>query len=154
MLDFNEADKKKKTERILIQENPGNLSEEMLSKLEEKVKASLKDGYLSCPTAWKIARESDVPKISIGEIADRLGIRITDCQLGCFKIAKTPYDNSPGKNLDNEVITAIKTLKEKDQLTCARVFELARQFKLKPIDIAYEISTMGLKFHSCQLGCF
>jgi hypothetical protein len=154
MRDFNEADKKRKTERIRLPENPGNLSGETLSALEEKVKASLKDGYLSCPVAWKIAREADVPKLSVGEITDRLGIRITDCQLGCFEIEKTPYDNSSGKSPDAEVTNTIKKLKESDQLTCASVFELARQFKLKPIYVANEINAMGLKFHSCQLGCF
>jgi hypothetical protein len=154
MRDFNEADKKKKTERIQLPENPVNLSGEMLSDLEEKVKAALKDGYLSCPTAWRIAKDSDVPRIAVGVIADRLGIRITDCQLGCFKVEKTVYDSSPDENIDTEVIPALKALKANDELTCARVFELAHRFKLKPMDIANEINAMGLKFHSCQLGCF
>ena len=142
MRDFNEGDRKKKSVRIQIQKNPGNLSEELLSQLEGTVKAALKDGYLSCPVAWGIARKSNVPKIAVGEITDRLSIRITNCQLGCFKIEKTPYDKSVHKNIDSEVITMLETLKEKDQLTCARVFDLARQFKLKPIVIANEISAI------------
>jgi hypothetical protein len=154
MRHFGEADQKKKGERIHIQENPGNLSRELLSHLEDKVKTSLKDGYLSCPAAWKIANEYNVPKIAIGEIADRLGIRIIDCQLGCFKIEKTPYDKSAHTSIDGEVITMLETLEEEEQLTCARVFDLARQFKLKPIAIANEMSARGLKIHGCQLGCF
>ncbi|GAI11094.1 unnamed protein product, partial [marine sediment metagenome] len=75
MRDFNETDKKKKKARIQIPENPANLSKEKLLQLEDKVKASLKDGYLSCPIAWKIAKEADVPKIAVGEITDRLSIR-------------------------------------------------------------------------------
>jgi len=94
MRDFNEADRKKKNTRIRIQKNPGNLSKEVLSRLEDMVIASLKDGYLPCPVAWKVAKEANVPKVTIGEITDRLGIRITNCQIGCFKIEKTPYDNS------------------------------------------------------------
>ncbi|MBW2342073.1 MAG: hypothetical protein JRF50_17310 [Deltaproteobacteria bacterium] len=154
MRDFSEADQKKKNERIHIQENPGNLSKGLLSQLEGTLKAALKDGYLSCPVAWEIAKESDVPKTAIGEIADRLSIRITNCQLGCFKIEKTPYDKSVHKNIDGEVITTLETLKEKDQLTCAKVFELARQFKLKPMVIANEVNAIGLKVRGCQLGCF
>ncbi|MFC1934116.1 hypothetical protein ACFLXX_03080 [Chloroflexota bacterium] len=154
MRDFNEADQKKKNERIHTQENPGNLSEELLSELESVVKASLKDGYLSCPIAWRIAKESNVPKIAVGNITDKLGIRITNCQLGCFKIEKTPYDKSVHINIGSEVVTMIKALEESDQLTCAKVFDLARQYKLKPIVIADEINSMGLKIHSCQLGCF
>ena len=154
MRDFNEGDREKKSARVQIQKNPGNLSEESLSELESVVKASLKDGYLSCPVAWGIARKSNVPKTTIGEITDRLGIRITNCQLGCFSIEKTLYDKSSHKNIDSEVITMIKTLKECDKLTCVKVFDLARQYNLKPMVIADEINSMGLKIHSCQLGCF
>ena len=154
MRDFNETDKKKKQARIQIEENPGNLSKESLLEMESAVKASLKDGYLSCPTAWRMAKEANVPKIAVGKITDRLGIRITNCQLGCFSIEKTPYDKSSQKNTDNAVITMINTLKESNQLTCAKVFDLARQYKLKPMVVADEINAMGLKISSCQLGCF
>ena len=154
MRDFNEGDRKKKGARIQIQKNSDNLSEELLSELESIVKASLKGGYLTCPVAWGIARKSNVPKIIVGEITDRLGIRITNCQLGCFKVEKTPYEKSTHTNIDGEVITMLETLKENDQLTCARVFDLARQFKLKPVVIANEMSARDLKIRGCQLGCF
>ena len=154
MRDFSEGDQKKKKARIRIQENPGNLSKELLSQLEGAVKASLKDGYLSCPVAWKIAKEANAPKVAVGEIADRLGIRITNCQVGCFQIEKTPYDKSAHKNIDGEIITILETLKETDQLTCAKVFDLARKFKLKPMVIANEVNARGLKIRRCQLGCF
>jgi hypothetical protein len=154
MREFSEGDRKKKQARIQTEESPGNLSRESLLELESAVKASLKDGYLSCPVAWGIARKSNVPKIVVGEITDRLGIRITNCQLGCFKVEKTPYEKSTHTNIDGEVITMLETLKENDQLTCARVFDLARQFKLKPIVIANEMSARGLKIRGCQLGCF
>lgn len=145
---------KRKIERIQIQENPGDLSKESLSELESVVKASLKDGYLSCPIAWGIAKKFNVPKIVVGEITDRLGIRITNCQLGCFKIEKTPYDKSTHKNIDGEVIAMLETLKENDQLSCAKVFDLAWQYRLKPIVLANEMSARGLKISGCQLGCF
>ena len=154
MRNFNEADRKKKNTRIRIQENPGNLSKEVLSQLEDTVKDSLKDGYLPCPVAWKIAREANVPKIAIGEITDRLGIRITNCQIGCFKIERTPYAQSVSKNMDSEITTLLETLKANNQLTCTEVFALARQFKLKPIVIANEATARALKIHGCQLGCF
>ena len=154
MRDFNEADRKKKMERIHIRENTGNLSKESLSELESVVKASLKDGYLSCPIAWGIAKKSNVPKIVVGDVADSLGIRVTNCQLGCFKIEKTPYDNSSYSNIDGEICNILKELHETDQLTCAKVFELARQFNLKPMVIANEVNAMGLKISGCQLGCF
>ena len=154
MRDFNETDKKKKKARIQIQKNPANLSKAVLSQLEDKVKASLKDGYLPCSVAWSIAKDANVPKIAVGEITDRLGIRITDCQIGFFKIEKTPYDNLVYDNIDGEFITVLETLAGNSQLTCAKVFDLARQFKLKPMVIANVANAQELNIRDCQLGCF
>jgi hypothetical protein len=154
MRDFNEADKVKKNARIQIPSNPDNLSEEKLAQLEGMMKESLKDGYLSCPIAWKIAKESNVTKIAVGEIADRLGVRIADCQIGFFKKDKTSYDDPEHKSIDSGIITALKTLNENKQLTCTKVFDLAHQYKQKPITISNEAGVQGLKIYSCQLGCF
>lgn len=154
MRDFNQADRKKKTSRIQVRENPANLSKEKLSELESKVKESLKEGYLACPVAWKIAKDEGVPKIAVGEIADRLGIRVTDCQLGCFKVEKMVYDNPDHKPIDSKIVTELEKLIERNELTCPKVFELARKYKVKPLDIANEVSARGLKFLECQLGCF
>ncbi len=52
--------------------------------LEEKIVSSLVDGKLSCAVAFKIARELKVSIRKVGETADKLGIRIAKCQLGCF----------------------------------------------------------------------
>lgn len=154
MRDFNEADLKKKKTRIRIQENPGNLSMEVLLQLKNAVKASLKDGYLPCPVAWKIAKEANIPKVAIGEITDRLGIRLTNCQIGFFRREKTPYDNSIHKNIDGKITTLLKSLNENNKLTCAQVFALAKQFKLTPMIIANEANAQHWKIHNCQLGCF
>lgn len=154
MRNFKEADRKKKDQRIHLPENPGNLSMEIIAELENTVKVSLIEGHLSCPVAWRIAKDQNVPRIAIGEIADRLDIRITNCQLGCFNVDKTPHDTSVHKNISGQDIALLETLYKKDQLTCAMVFDIARQFNLKPIDVSNEMSARGMKIHSCQLGCF
>jgi len=154
MRDFNEADRKKKSARIRLPENPGNLSDEVLAQLRETVKASLVDGYLSCPRAWEIARAANVPRVSVGEITDKLSARVTNCQIGCFKVEKTSHDNTVPENIDGEIINRLETLKESRQLTCAGVFDLALQFKLKPIAIADQANVRSFKIHDCQLGCF
>ena len=154
MRNFSEADKQKKQARIQTEENPGNLSKELLLHLEDMVKASLKDGYLSCPTAWRIAKEANVPKIAVGKITDRLGIRIANCQIGCFKVDKTIHDNLAHKKIDNTIVTTLETLEKNHELTCAKVFDLALQQKLTPMAIADVANLRNWKIHSCQLGCF
>ena len=154
MRSFGEADRQKKKTRIQLQENPGKLSNEMLSQLEDTVKASLKDGYLPCAVAFKIAKEAQVPKVAVGEMTDRLGIRVTNCQIGCFKVDKTIHDNSAHEDLDDGIVSKLNALKENNELTCANVFDLAQQLKLTPMAIADAANLRDLKIHHCQLGCF
>lgn len=154
MRSFGEADRKRKKTRVQLQENPGKLSNEVLSQLEDTVKASLKDGYLPCAVAFKIAKEAQVPKGAVGEIADRLGIRVTNCQIGCFKVAKTIHDNSAHEDLDDGIVSKLNALKENNKLTCASVFSLAQQLKSTPMVIADVANVQDLKIHDCQLGCF
>ena len=56
----------------------------MSAELEEKLKSSLVNGRLPCPVAFKIAKDMDVSLKEIGETANKLEIKISSCQLGCF----------------------------------------------------------------------
>ena len=52
--------------------------------LEKKVREASKEGRLACAVALRLADELGVPPREIGRAADRLGIKIVGCQLGCF----------------------------------------------------------------------
>ncbi len=41
-------------------------------------------GHLSCAKAWEIASEFEISRMQVGYLADKLGIKITPCQLGAF----------------------------------------------------------------------
>jgi hypothetical protein len=43
-----------------------------------------REGRVSCSALWDLAKLYGVPRILVGDAADRLGIRIIDCQLGAF----------------------------------------------------------------------
>lgn len=56
----------------------------MSAELEKKIMESLVDGKLPCPAAFKIAREMKVTTGEIGETCNRLRLKVSACQLGCF----------------------------------------------------------------------
>ena len=56
----------------------------MSTELEEKITSSLVNDQLPCPIAFKIAKELKVSLREVGEVTDKLGIKISGCQLGCF----------------------------------------------------------------------
>jgi hypothetical protein len=154
MREFNETDKKRKKTRIEIPENPAGLSPEKLAELEESVKSSLKNGYLACPVAWTLAKKDDVPRIAVGAMTDKIGFRITDCQLGCFKVDKTLYSEPPREILNPEMIAELERLDNDKQLTCEKAFELSAKYGQKPMVVGNEASARNIKIRNCQLGCF
>ena len=154
MRSFNEADKTKKRERIKLDENPANLPADKLAELETTVKASLKDGYLSCPVAWSIAKKAGVPRIAVGAVTDKLGLRITDCQLGCFKVDKTPYEGSVTREIEVKLADRLEELAEGNKITCVEAHALARELKVAPMAVAEAMNIKGMKIRDCQLGCF
>ncbi len=52
--------------------------------IRERLREGSADGRLSCRAARKLAEELGVRYKEVGEAADELKIRITDCELGCF----------------------------------------------------------------------
>lgn len=53
--------------------------------IEKLILAAQTDMRIPCPAALHIAEECGVSSTKVGEILDRLGIKVTSCQLGCFK---------------------------------------------------------------------
>lgn len=56
----------------------------MKDRIEEELKKKAVNGRLPCSIARWIAEELSVSYHEVGEVADELNIKITDCELGCF----------------------------------------------------------------------
>jgi hypothetical protein len=153
MRDFNDADRKKKKARVQIPENPSNLSEEKLSRLADGVKASLRDGNLPCGAAFKIAAEMDVPRIAVGAMTDKLGVRVSNCQIGCFKVDKNIHEVRHLEE-DDSIASMLETLGNSGQLTCVNVHALAAELRMTPMAVADVASRRDMRIRQCQLGCF
>jgi hypothetical protein len=52
--------------------------------LEAAVKEAAEEGRVPCARALKLARQQGVSPRRIGKACNRAGVKIVDCQLGCF----------------------------------------------------------------------
>lgn len=50
----------------------------------EKIKAVAKEGKIPCSLAMKIAADHKISNKEIGDLLNRIKIKIAQCQLGCF----------------------------------------------------------------------
>ena len=56
----------------------------MNNQLETRIKSALINGRLPCLAAFAIARDLNLELKEVGIAVDKLGIRVSDCQLGLF----------------------------------------------------------------------
>lgn len=52
--------------------------------LKNKIIELAKQGKLTCAEAHQLAESEGVSVVIIGKVAVEAGVRISDCQLGCF----------------------------------------------------------------------
>ena len=56
----------------------------MKEELKEEMLKKAVNGRLSCAAAREVAEKLSLPYKEVGIAANELGIKIKDCQLGCF----------------------------------------------------------------------
>ena len=61
-----------------------NISAEKEKELEADMRASLVDDRLPCPVAFNLSDKHSVSRKAVGDLANKLNIKIANCQLGCF----------------------------------------------------------------------
>jgi hypothetical protein len=61
-----------------------SLSIEKERELEKAINEVLSEGKLQCAMAFKVAKQHGVAPGTVGDVANKLGIKIKNCQLGCF----------------------------------------------------------------------
>ena len=122
--------------------------------IEEVVTASLVEGYLPCSVALRISAHLQIEPRWVGETANRLKIRITDCLLGCFKIKKSDHGDLEEKHFARDLIEAVQNALVDGRLPCRVAHDLGRRFKVSFKEIGDAATKMKIKISDCQLGCF
>ena len=56
-----------------------------MEQIHQAILTRAKDGKIACRQCFEVARELAVPVKAVGDVCNEKSIRITACQLGCFK---------------------------------------------------------------------
>ncbi|MCK4683128.1 hypothetical protein KAT59_08905 [Candidatus Bipolaricaulota bacterium] len=127
-----------------------------MARLAEAIRRALINGRLPCSWAFAIAEEHGLSPRAIGDEATRQSIKISRCQLGLFG-----YDDLGERRIVKPAAEVSGALKEvissrlvEGKVPCRVAWEIASERKLKKIEVASAIETLGLRISDCQLGCF
>ena len=126
--------------------------------ISRKIKLYPQEGQLPCAVAHYIAAELNTDPQQVGETANDLGVRMTQCQLGLFGYAKkgTPAYKilRPKEDVPEPLAQALGQSAADGRIACARLWEIAAQFDLSRHQVGSAANSLGLKVKPCQLGCF
>jgi hypothetical protein len=112
------------------------------------------EGRLACARARGIAGRLGVAPEEVGNAADRLKIRIVDCQLGCFGTKKATHEDLDSVQVSEVLAEAITASLVDGYLFCTAAFEVARKVKATPEQVGDAATKMQVRISKCQLGCF
>lgn len=53
--------------------------------IRQSIERAAADGRVACGLLLELAERTSTPPRRIGQLCDEMGIRISNCQLGCFR---------------------------------------------------------------------
>lgn len=126
--------------------------------LQGEILASLHEGRLPCAAAHSVAERAEASIQAVGDLANRMGVRISRCQLGLFGYGEKRLGQhkivEPSETLQSEVATALEKTAQNGVVTCAQLFDISERLGVSKMTVSAHAEALGLKIGQCQLGCF
>lgn len=130
----------------------------MNDEVVQKIRLYPQENQLPCAVAHYIAAELEVSPQAVGDAANEIGVRITQCQLGLFGYAQKGQPAyrilRPMEPLPEALARALSEAAVDGRVTCAGLWQITEQFDLSRHEVGNAADTLGLKVKPCQLGCF
>ena len=120
----------------------------------KKIRALAQDICLSCSSAHRAGKSLAVSPLEIGVQTDLLEYQISECQLGLFGYG----DGEKRIDVDIEISADLngqldKTNKD-SRISCLECWEIAKNLKIKRLDVASACEKKNIRIRPCQLGAF
>lgn len=122
--------------------------------LEQVVENLGNRGTIACAAAFRAAGEENVHPAEIGAVIDRLGVRVTRCQLGLFGYSPEPRPLVAASVVAPELGRAILECLEEGRISCASCWKIAQRLSIPRMAVASACETLGIRITRCQLGAF
>ncbi|MEN6369382.1 MAG: hypothetical protein ABFD77_06750 [Thermotogota bacterium] len=127
-----------------------------MSESDQAIREAAHGGLLPCALAFGIAERVGVTPDTVRADADRLGVRISVCQLGLFGYDAFGERRVAHKlsHVPEELRRALDEASAGEGLACAAAWRLADERGLPRLLLGSAAETVGARICRCQLGCF
>lgn len=127
---------------------------EVAAAVLEAVKDQAREGEIPCAGAFAIAEELSILPAEVGVAADKLGIRLTLCQLGLFGYRPAKKLVKPLDLVPLEMEKAIRGGLRSGRLPCNTAWEISERLGAPKMEVSSSCEALGIKIGPCQLGAF
>jgi len=127
---------------------------ENTSPLDKEILNRATGNELPCVAAFEIAEKLNIRAMGVGEAADRLKIRLVNCQLGLFGYKPNKKIVTAQEVVSEELKAAISKSLSGGKLSCLKAWEIAADFKISKLAVSCSCEALGIKIKECQIGAF
>ena len=126
------------------------------ARLESDIRNHVIDGKLPCAQAHRIAAAHGLSPLAVGAAADRLDLRISQCQLGLFGYAAFGAKQAAVRltTVPDRVSRALTDANRPEGLPCEAAWAVAAQQGLPRLLVGSVADKLEMRIAPCQLGCF
>ncbi len=122
--------------------------------ISSHLEKSALDGTITCASVHRVAQSLDLSPGEVGIQMDLMELRLQECCLGLFGYEPT------GKNFNKDIKVSqpfneeLEKISPEGRTTCVQCWDIARNFKIKRLDVGSACEKLGIKIKQCQLGAF
>ncbi|SDU60448.1 hypothetical protein [Desulfobacula phenolica] len=122
--------------------------------IAEKIQALADDNCLTCSAAHRAGKALNVSPSEIGVQTDLLEYQITECQLGLYGFSDGEKKINPNIEISPDLNEQLDKAAENDRISCLECWNIAKNLKMKRIDVSSACEKKNIKIKPCQLGAF
>ncbi|WP_299983718.1 hypothetical protein [Desulfobacula sp.] len=122
--------------------------------IAEKIRAVSDDNCLRCTSAHRAGKALNISPSEIGVQTDLLEYRIAECQLGLFGYSDGKKRIDPNIEIAPDLNEQLDKTDKDGRISCLECWNIAKNLKIKRVDIGSACEKKNIRIKPCQLGAF
>ena len=118
------------------------------------LEAEANQDQITCAAVHKVAKRLGITPAAAGAQADLLELRLIRCSLGLFGYGKGVKLIQPVESIPEELDRLLDQASDSGRISCYDCWRIARELKLKRVEVSSACEFKGLRIRPCQLGAF
>jgi hypothetical protein len=122
--------------------------------ITKKIQALANNNSLMCALAHQAGKALQVSPLEIGVQTDLLEYQIAECQLGLFGYSDGEKKIDPDIEITPDLNKQLDRANKAGRISCLECWDIAKNLKIKRIDVASACEKKNIRIKPCQLGAF